>query len=263
MPVLIDIQDAGVRIDDRDILTGIALSVEKGQRWAVVGRNGAGKSTLIRVVARLQDLSRGRVLVGGRDIDAFSPRDYARMVSYVPQAQGRLIPYRVMDYVLMGRFAYQGLFALPSSRDRAFAREALELTDTAHLADRSMDTLSGGELQRVLVAGAVSQRTSVLLLDEPTTFLDPLHQQSIRQALKRVHEETDATLVTITHDVNAAVEDATHVLGLLDGAVCFCGTSEELRRESAALLMRIYGLPFASATTSDGTRTVLVPGSPT
>ncbi|MBD3241451.1 MAG: ATP-binding cassette domain-containing protein, partial [Chitinivibrionales bacterium] len=212
MSMAIAVRNVSVAIESSPILTDISVEIATGERWAIIGRNGAGKSTLVRCMARLQPVTAGCVLADGRDIRSYRPRDLARVVAYVPQAQGRTIPYRVLDYVLMGRFAHQGFMASATADDHRTVRQSLEMTDTAHLAERTMDTLSGGELQRVLLAGAVSQRARILLLDEPTTYLDPLHRHSIQKALDRVHDETGAAMVTITHDVNAALTGSSRVL---------------------------------------------------
>jgi ABC-type cobalamin/Fe3+-siderophores transport system ATPase subunit len=257
--MLIGVKDISVTIDDNAIVDNVSFDVGERQRWAIIGRNGAGKSTLVRAMARLQPVSHGDITVDGRNIREIGPRELATLIAYVPQAQGRIIPYRVRDYVLMGRFAYQGLFALPGREDRRSAQAALDMTDTAHLAERTMDTLSGGELQRVLLAGAVSQHARVLLLDEPTTYLDPLHCRSIQRALRRVHEEAGASLVTITHDVNSALTEYTHVLALVDGGAYFRGTIAELRERAEELLREVYGMPFEIVRTPGGARTFVVP----
>lgn len=258
MTAAIEARGVSVTIDSSAILSDVSVVIDTGERWAIIGRNGAGKSTLVRCMARLQPVTAGSVLAAGRDIRGYRPRDLARVVAYVPQAQGRTIPYQVYDYVLMGRFAHQGFMAAPTKGDHRMSRESLEMTDTAHLADRTMDTLSGGELQRVLLAGAVSQRARILLLDEPTTYLDPLHRYSIQKALDRIHDETGAAMVTITHDVNAALNASSHVLALIDGRVCFRGAVSELC-DDQQLLERIYGIPFETAVTAGSGQTIVVP----
>jgi iron complex transport system ATP-binding protein len=253
------VEHVSVAFDGRRVVDDISFAVRAGERWAVMGRNGAGKSTLMRCIAGIEEHSQGTVKLAGRESSALGARERARVVAYVPQAQGRLIPFSVSEYVLMGRFAHQGLFALPSECDRDEVNAALALTDTAHLATRTMDTLSGGELQRALLAGAVAQRSSVLLLDEPTTFLDPRHQVSIQDALTRIHGQSDIASITITHDINFALHTCTHVLALLDGAARFCGPMSQFALRSSELLEHVYGIPFEAATTADGVRTVLIP----
>lgn len=258
--MLVTLDRVSVTIDGKAILRDIDLEVADGERWAVIGRNGAGKSTLVRCMAGLQPCSSGRVLIDGRDIRSVGPRELARTVSYVPQGQGRTIPFAVEEYVTMGRFVYQGLFSTVTHEDRELAREALEITDTAHLAVRSMDTLSGGELQRVLIAGAVSQKARMMFLDEPSSHLDPPHQLSIQQALSRIHARSNTAMVTITHDVNAAFSGHSHLLAIRDGGIVYRGSVAEAKSRAEELLKEVFGIAFLTAQTADGRVRVLVPG---
>ncbi|MBD3318079.1 MAG: ATP-binding cassette domain-containing protein [Chitinivibrionales bacterium] len=241
------------------VLHDISASIGHGERWAIIGRNGAGKSTLVRCIAGLIPVQSGSITLNGKEVGRYGAAERARLITYVPQARGNRLPFEVEEYVLMGRFPYRGLFAVPTRRDRRIAEHAMELTDTAHLAHRSMATLSGGELQRVLLAGAVSQRTSVMLLDEPATFLDPLHQAMLQAALDRIHDQFGTTIVTVTHDVNVAIERYENVLAIVDGKVRFAGP---LGASTAGteLLREIYHIGFEVATVgADASRRIVVP----
>jgi iron complex transport system ATP-binding protein len=230
--------------DSTPVLSNVSFSVERGERWSIIGRNGAGKSTLIRCIAGLEQTNSGSILINGRDIRSLHPRELGRLMAYVPQAQGRIIPYSVSDYVMMGRFPYQGFFAIPSNEDHEIADAAMELTDVSYLRERLMTTLSGGELQRVFLAGAVSQQTEILLLDEPATFLDPLHQSLLEKALKRIHDEFKVTMIIVTHDINAAISNSDNILSLVDkGCVFHAGKASDVA-ERPELLQEIFGVPF-------------------
>ena len=232
-------------LDGKVILAGVSLTVGAGERWAVIGKNGAGKSTLVKCMAGLLPAAAGGVFLEGAPLAAVRPKQRARRIAYVPQAAGRSVPgFMVADYVMMGRFAHQGLMAMPGPGDRDSVREALALTDTETLGGRAMDTLSGGELQRVFLAAAVAQQSALLLLDEPLSFLDPLHQAIILNALDRIHRRHGTAMVTVTHDVNAALTRASHVLALVAGRVFFAGPAAELLRRSPAILQEVYSLPF-------------------
>jgi iron complex transport system ATP-binding protein len=257
--MLVSVRDLCVTIDGAPILRRVSLDVGEGERWAIIGPNGAGKSTLIRCVAALQQLTSGDITVRGKDLRRYSAKALASEVGYVPQAHGLAIPYRVFDYVLMGRYPYQGFYALPTPRDREVVRHALEVTDTLEFAERSMDTLSGGELQRVLIAGAVSQESAVLLLDEPTTYLDPLHQELILRAIERVHREANRTIITVTHDINAALSRFSHILALKGGEVAFAGMTADLRGQAIGVLGRLFGIGFEELHASGGDRVLIVP----
>lgn len=242
------------------VLRDVSVTVGQAERWAVIGRNGAGKSTLVRCIAGLETVERGTVKLDGREVGEYGARERARSMAYVPQARGERLPFEVGEYVLMGRFSYRGLLAAPSREDRAIAEQAMELTDTAHLARRPMATLSGGELQRVLLAGAVSQRTAIMLLDEPTTFLDPLHQAMMQAALDRIHDQFKTTIVTVTHDINAAIERYDNILAILGGRVRYAGPVAAVAEEITALLEEVYGIGFDKATVgAEVRRTIVVP----
>lgn len=247
-----------VAIGGTRILSEVSVTIGAGERWAVIGQNGAGKSTLVKCMAGLLPASGGEIRLEGQRLAEVGPRQRARRIAYVPQAAGRGVPgFTVVDYVMMGRFPHQGFLAIPSERDRRRVGEALTLTDTDALATRAMNTLSGGELQRVFLAAAVAQESALLLLDEPLSFLDPLHQDIILTALDRIHDRYGTAMVTVTHDVNAALVRSSHILALVAGRVFFAGAAAELRRRAPAVLQEIYSLPFDTAMA--GTQTLMVP----
>ena len=257
---LLTLSNLSFRFGEKPILHDISATINTGELWAVIGKNGTGKSTLIRCIARLLHSKKGAILLKGKELSSFRPVDLARMMSYVPQASARAMPpFTVSDYVMLGRFPYQGFLAIPSAEDRQIVLQSMELTDTITLKDRIMNTLSGGELQRVFLAGAVAQRTELLLLDEPASFLDPLHQELLLNALLRIHQEYNTTIITVTHDTNAALSRYTHILALLEGSTYFSGTSKDLLTKCPDALFDIYSLPFEKATAQSG-REVIVPG---
>ncbi len=229
---------------EREVLTDVSVPMEHGQRWAVIGKNGAGKSTFVKCLAGLEKPSAGSVSIDSKKIGSISVAQMAKLIAYVPQVRDRAVPFSVFDYVMMGRYPYQGMFAIASIQDKEIVENALALTDCIHLRDRPMSELSGGEQQRVLLAGAVSQQTKVLLLDEPTTFLDPLHQVQLERALDRVHKEADVTVVTVTHDLNQALHYYDHILALVDGKAFYAGPTKAFLAECPAILECVFGLEF-------------------
>ncbi len=257
--MLIEAKNLSFAYNGKSVLSGISVGIGAGERWAVIGMNGAGKSTLIRCMAGLERPKSGRISFRGRDITLHSARDLAKVIAYVPQAQGRAAPFTVFDYVLMGRFPYQGFMATPTLEDRKIVRESLELTDTAAFSDRLMSTLSGGELQRVLIAGAVSQRTPILFLDEPATFLDPLHQELVRKALTRIHAEFNTTILTVTHDINDAIAMNTNILALVSGTCYYAGSAREFASRCPQVLWDIYGIGFVEARLEGSGRKIMAP----
>jgi len=238
----LELRAVGVEIDGCRILQQVSVTVEKGQFLSLIGPNGAGKSTLIRCLAGLIAPGRGEILLDGRPLGSLSRRVIARSISYVPQADARSLPFTVRSFVEMGRYPHLGPWAAPGAADVRAVEEALAQTETAHLAQRSMESLSGGERQRVLIAAALAQGGRILLLDEPTTFLDYRHQMWIVELLERLHRDQGMTVVTATHDLNWTLTVSDAVLALRDGAVAFLGPTAELF--AAGRLEAIYGTRF-------------------
>jgi iron complex transport system ATP-binding protein len=258
---VIEIKNLSFSYAGRDVLSDISLSIGKDETWSFIGKNGAGKSTLIKCIAGLLPVKPGTVLINGIDILKSKPRDRAKIISYVPQAAGRTFPaYTVYDYVMLGRFPYRGLLAIPNNADRKAVMESLRLTDTIDLKDRFMTTLSGGELQRVFLAGAVSQQAEVLLLDEPATFLDPLHQEMIRKTLDKIHNEFGMTILTVTHDVNTAIVKNSNILALVNGKPFYAGATGAFLKQCPGILQEIFSIQFETADCVSSNRTIIVPG---
>lgn len=223
---------------DKAILREVSFSVAAEEYLSIVGPNGAGKTTLLKCLDRIYTGGSGDIAVFGRPLASYRQKDLARRLSYVPQADGRVPPFTAEQFVLMGRYPYLSPFTSVRREDRLAAREAMEVTGTAEFAGRPLDTLSGGERQQVYVAAAVAQGADVLLLDEPTTFLDYRHQAEVRALLARLNA-AGKTIVAVTHDVNRAALDSRRVVALREGRVVFCGEPGELMRADA--LRAIYG----------------------
>jgi len=239
---VITIRDLGVRVGRKDILRDVSFSVRRGQYLTVIGPNGAGKTTLLKCLDRIVGRWAGRIEVCGRALEDYRQRDLARLLSYVPQADGRGLPFTAEQFVLMGRYPYLSPFASITRHDRQVVQEVLQRTRTAEFAGRMLQTLSGGERQRVYIAAALAQQSEILLLEEPTTFLDYRHQAEIRELLAAVNRRSGVTIVAVTHDVNPAVLESDQVVALREGAVVFCGPPCELMRPD--VLREIYGTEF-------------------
>ncbi len=191
---------------DRPVLRDVSLEVQAGTFLAVVGPNGAGKSTLINILAGLLQPESGTVLLEGTNLRSSRVQDIARRVAVVRQEFIPVFGYSVMETVLMARTLHYGRLGFESKADRDLALQALELTETVEFAARSLDSLSAGERQRVFIARGLAQDTPILLLDEPTSFLDLKHQVKIYDLLKSVQREKSTTIVAITHDLNLAAQ---------------------------------------------------------
>jgi len=241
--------DVVVRVDgysfslgEKTILRDVCFEVFRGETLAIVGPNGAGKTTLLKCLDRILVGGTGRIEVFGQPLESYRQKELARRISYVPQADGRVAPFTVEQFVLMGRYPHLSPFTSISRDDRRIAREAMQGTGVLPFADRPLTTLSGGERQKVYIAAALAQGAEVLLLDEPTTFLDYRHQAEIQTVLARANRESGVTMVAVTHDLNQAALAADRIVALQDGRVVFRGPAAGIMQ--AETLERIYGTPF-------------------
>lgn len=242
MSQALDIEHLAFRIGETQILDDVSLSVESGEYVSVIGPNGAGKTTLLKCIMRILRPSGGTIRIAGRDAAEYSQRELAGIVGYVPQADGRRTPFTVREFVLMGRYPHLSPFTAVGPGDRDAARQAMEVTDTNGFAERRMHTLSGGECQKVFIAAALAQDARVLLLDEPTTFLDPHHQADIFAILKRINRDQGVTILSVTHDVNSAALSSNRIFALREGATAFCGAPRDLMDNR--VLRDLYGKEF-------------------
>jgi iron complex transport system ATP-binding protein len=227
------------------LLDRVSFDIVPGNRCAIIGPNGAGKSTLMKSFCRLLPSGQGELTLDGRPIKDYSQKELARRVAYVPQSGGRENPFPVREFVLMGRYPYLSPFSTVQHQDWEAVDQALEWTGMQEFAERRMDTLSGGEQQKVLIAAALAQGSRVLLLDEPCAYLDPHHQDQIHDLLESLHAKSGATLVEVTHDINRAGLWHDHVIGLRNGCVVFDGPAEGLMTRD--VLRTIYAKEFRLA----------------
>lgn len=220
-----DLAGAGYSYGGHQVLAELSLQFHAPGMVALLGANGAGKSTLLGVMAGLRAGYSGTCRFRGRDVSAWNRRAFARRVSFVPQSLRLDFPFTAEQVVLMGRTPYAGgLFETPA--DWAAVEEAMRWTDTLPFRRRDFRSLSGGERQRVVLASALAQGPEVLLLDEPTTFLDLEHQLSIYRLL-REQAERGLLVVTVTHDLNLALTYATRLIALKAGRLAADGTPHE------------------------------------
>jgi iron complex transport system ATP-binding protein len=248
---LLDIQGLSAGYGPVPVLHGVDCTVRAGELWVVLGPNGTGKSTLLRGVLGGLPWTRGGIRLLGRERKEWEARALAQHVAWVPQTFEVAEGFSGLELVLMGRSPHLGLWGLTSASDEALAREVLEVLGVAYLAERSCEAMSGGERRMLLLARGLVQQPKLLLLDEPTAFLDVAHQVG---ALERVRARVDAGLgaVAVLHDVNLAAAFATHVLLLRDGRVLASGPATDvLRREQ---LETLYGVPMEMASAPSGAR---------
>ncbi|MFH0909964.1 MAG: ABC transporter ATP-binding protein [Planctomycetota bacterium] len=254
---ILEVSNYSYAIGRKEILRRVSFEVGGGEFFSVIGPNGSGKTTLLRSLNRLLPKGSGSILLEGAPVERLSRRALARVMSYVPQAVGEVPPFTVREFVLMGRYPHLSPFSSPGREDRRAVERALALTGTAVFAERLVPTLSGGERQGVYIAAALAQGARVLLLDEPTTFLDPRHASEIRKVLLGLNRESGLTILSVTHDVNSAALLSHRVLALREGGVVFCGGPRALMTPET--LAGIYGKEFLFVDHPETGQRVVVP----
>ena len=221
--IAIKLEQFSFRLGGQVILDRVSATVPARAFLSVVGPNGAGKSTLLKCLNRILPAQPDGISLDGQLLESYTQRDLARLVSYVPQADGRPLPFTVEEFVAMGRYPYLTALAGLSGHDRRVVAEALELTGSDMFRGRVLGSLSGGERQKVLIAAALAQEAEIMLLDEPATFLDYGHQVEVLSLLGRLNRESGKTIVMVTHDLNTALESCDRVLALREGRVAYDG----------------------------------------
>jgi iron complex transport system ATP-binding protein len=220
------------------LVDGIDLDVDAGEWVSVIGPNGAGKTTLLRAVAGLTAAD-GVVDLAGQPVQSMGTRERSRLIALVPQIPVVPPSMPVVDYVLLGRTPHIPLFGTEAPRDVAEAASVLDQLDLAGFADRRLETLSGGELQRVMLARALAQAAPVLLLDEPTTALDVGHQQEVLDLVDELRTSRGLTVLSTMHDLTLAGQYADRLMMLAEGRVVAAGRAEDVLTE--ANVARYYG----------------------
>jgi iron complex transport system ATP-binding protein len=228
-----------------EVLRHVDLSLQPGEMVGLLGPNGSGKSTLLRVLSGLLAPTGGTVTLAGLDLHQHTARHRARLIGLVPQYAHIPFAFSVTDVVAMGRNPYLGLMQSPRAEDQAAITAALERTDCTHLRDRLVTELSGGELQRVIIARALAQEPRVLLLDEPTAHLDLNHQLDIANMLRHLNREQGLTVLWVSHDLNLAAEFCERLVMLQNGRVVADGKPDEVI--TPKWLADIYGLKLPVA----------------
>jgi iron complex transport system ATP-binding protein len=230
---------ASIGYDKRIISHDLSVAIPDESFTVIVGPNACGKSTLLRGLARLLKPSTGQVVLDGADIRAYKTKEVARRVGLLPQTATAPDGITVADLVARGRYPYRGLVRQWTEADEQAVRRAMEATDTTHLSGRLVDELSGGQRQRAWVAMALAQHTDILLLDEPTTFLDIAHQIELMELFTDLHH-VGHTLVAVLHDLNQAARYGTHLVAMKDGDIVAVGPPAEV--VTAELVEEVFGL---------------------
>lgn len=264
---MLEVTHLTVGYGSKPVLKDVSFRLADGEILAVIGPNGAGKSTLVRALSGILPPQCGSIRYNGRDLCSLSVQERARMIAVVPQARNLPAGFTAWQVVSLGRTPYLNWFGQLSPADEELVREAMRRTDTAHLAERLVGELSGGEMQRLLLARALVQATPIMLLDEPTTHLDLQYQIGLLNRVVEVVRQpisgngngkphSPAALVVL-HDLNLVARYADRVLLMVDGCVRSCGTVSDVLRP--AMLSEAFGVPLEVMRSPNGKYPLVVP----
>ncbi|GGX84534.1 ABC transporter ATP-binding protein [Streptomyces hiroshimensis] len=253
-------RDLTLAYEDRTVVDGLDLAVPDGEVTIVIGPNACGKSTLLRALGRLLKPVRGTVLLDGEELARIPTRTIARSLGLLPQTPVAPEAITVADLVARGRQPHQRWWQQWSEADERAVADAMARTDTAGIAERAVDELSGGQRQRVWIAMALAQETDLLLLDEPTTYLDIAHQVEVLDLVRRLNRERGRTVVAVLHDLNQAARYADHLVAMKAGRIVAQGRPAEI--VTAELVREVFGLESVVVPDPVTGSPLVVPGQP-
>lgn len=255
----IELRSVGFGYTADRLFSDFSLAIAEHEFFGVIGPNGSGKTTLLRLLARLLVPQAGEIEITGKPLDAYSHRGLARLLGFMPQENHFAFDFSVEEVVLMGRNPFLGRFQRPGKLDLDRVRAAMEFTDTWTLRAKSINEVSGGERQRVVLARTLTQEPRILLLDEPTSHLDIHHQLSILQILRRLNRQ-GITIVVNLHDLNLASLACSRLLLLHEGRPVACDSPEQVLKPE--LIRRTYGIePIIERHPESGRPQILLPAA--
>ncbi len=246
-------RDLSVKIAGKEILHGLNVDIAAGRRTAIIGPNGAGKTTLLRALAGLNHRYTGEIRLDGRELGSYAEKELARVRAILPQERAAAQGLTVEQLVTYGRFAHAGLFQTRAdAEDREAIAWAMETAHVSAFAEREVHTLSGGERQRVFLAMALSQRPRLLLLDEPTTYLDVAHQLRVMEIISQLNRIHGMTILMVLHDMAHAMQYADEIVLMQRGRVVHAGTPADVLTEER--IADVFGVRVEIFTNSRGIR---------
>lgn len=237
---MITLENVSVGYGGKPVVHGVTLDIPAGEFLGILGPNGCGKTTLLRAISGTVPVEGGQILVGGQSVRTIDRRERARQIAYLAQDLHTDLPFTVREIALLGRSPHLAGFRREDARDHEIAQQALETVGVAHLAERPITDLSGGERRRAWIAMCLAQAPEILLLDEPTNHLDVGHQISILDLIRRMNRELRVTVVAALHDLNLAAEYCDRLVLLNRGRVAGLGRPQSVLTQ--AILQDLYGI---------------------
>ena len=259
---VLEARNLSVGLRGKCILEDVSFQIFSGEKVSIIGPNGAGKTTLLKSLAGLiEPAANGQIFVFGKSPKEYSRRDLARLIGYVPQLGERLPSCPVYDFVQTGRYAHgQRWFGASSPEDHEGTLNMLKECGLEGFSDRDINTLSGGERQKVVIAAALAQEAPILLLDEPASFLDYRQEQEVSTLMNRLNRDFGKTIVSVVHDLNRGALEGDKIIALSHGKIVFSGSPETASQPSS--LERIYDIPFDLIVHEKSQKKLVVPLEP-
>ena len=243
---IMSVKDMSVSINDVNILDRISFDINRNEFISIIGANGSGKTTLLKTLCRIIPEFDGEIFIKGKLLTEYDLKELARIQSYVSQLNTSTT-FTVFEFVLMSRYPYFNAFSSVDRIDIDKVNRSLELTETLDLSERMMSALSGGERQRVIIASAIVQDSEIILLDEPTTYLDPKYRYEVNELIYKLHKNLEITVLNVTHDINEAIKYSNRIISLKRGRLISDENIHSFLQSGNEILGSIFDTKFTSA----------------
>lgn len=237
---ILQANDIDINYQKKNVIQSLSIQIPPQQTTVLVGPNGSGKSTLLKALTRVMSPSRGHVLLDGKSILSVPSKQLAKQLSFLPQGPISPEGITVKDLVSYGRYPHQSLLGHLSNDDLNIINNAIEMTGLSDLATRHVDELSGGQRQKAWIAMTIAQQSNMMFLDEPTTYLDIVHQIDVLNLLQKLNRQHQHTIVMVLHDLNLAARYADHIIAMKDGQIIAQGDSHHI--VSSDILKKVFGI---------------------